>query len=75
MGGGSELEALRRSVESRYMHDPKLLPVRCKDDTVDRAHMELYSDPKAGQVLLAYAPVSADGARKAIEFMSFRHCD
>jgi hypothetical protein len=75
MGGGDSLEVLRRSVENRYMHDPKLLPVRCKDDTVDRAHMELYSDPKAGHVLLAYAPVSADKGSKAIEFMSFRHYD
>ena len=75
MGGSTSLEVLRRTVESRYMHDPKLLPVRSKGDTVDRAHMELYTDPKAGQVLLAYAPIAADGAKKAIEFMSFRHYD
>ena len=75
MGGGNSLEVLRRSVESRYMHDPKLLPVRSKEDRVDRAHMELYTDSKTGQVLLAYAPVAADGGKKAIEFVSFRHFD
>ena len=74
MGGNTSLEVLRRSVESRFMHDGKLLPVRSKEDRVDRAHMELYSDSKSGQVLLAYAPISPDGSRKEIEFMSFRHC-
>ena len=75
MGGGTGLEVLRRSVESRYMHDPKLLPVRNREDRVDRAHMEIYTDSKTGQVLLAYAPIAADGAKKAIEFVSFRHYD
>ena len=75
MGGNSSLEVLRRSVESRFMHDGKLLPVRCKDDKVDRTHMELYTDHKSGNVLLAYAPIAFDGSRKAIEFMSFRHCE
>ena len=73
MGGNTPLEVLKRSVEGRYMHDSKLLPVTNSLDTVDRAHMELYTDSKSGQVLLAYAPVSPDGTRKAIEFMSFRH--
>lgn len=74
MGGNTSLEALRRSVESRFMHDGKLLPVRDKEDRVDRAHMELYSDSKSGQVLLAYAPITLDGSKR-IEFMSFRHCE
>lgn len=74
MGGSTSLEVLRRSVESRFMHDGKLLPVRNKEDRVDRAHMELYSDSKSGQVLLAYAPISPDGSKR-IEFMSFRHCE
>jgi hypothetical protein len=72
MGGNSSLEVLRRSVDGRFMHDSKLLPVRNKGDVVDRAHMELYADQSSGQVLLAYAPVSMDGS-KTIEFMSFRH--
>ena len=54
------------------MNDPKLLPVRSKEDVVDKAHMEIYTDPKSGQVLLVYAPISSDGA-KSLEFMSFRH--
>lgn len=74
MGGSTSLEVLRRSVESRFMHDGKLLPVRNKEDRVDRAHMELYSDSKSGQVLLAYAPIAPDGSKR-IEFMSFRHCE
>jgi hypothetical protein len=74
MGGNNGLEVLRRSVESRFMHDGKLLPVRNKDDKVDRAHMELYTDHLSGQVLLAYAPIASDGLRKSIEFISFRHC-
>ena len=72
MGGGSSLEVLRRSVESRFMHDGKLLPVRNTGDVVDRAHMELYTDSTSGQVLLAYAPVTTSGT-KTIEFMSFKH--
>lgn len=72
MGGSTPMEVLRRSVENRYMHDPKLLPTADKLDKVDQAHMELYTDHKSGQVLLAYAPTSADG-KKAIEFISFRH--
>ena len=75
MGGNAGLEVLKRSVENRYMHDTKLLPVANKSDRVDKEHMEIYTDHKSGQVLLAYAPVSPDGQRKAIEFMSFRHYD
>lgn len=65
------LEALRRSVDARFMHDGKLLPVRHPGDKVEREHMEIYSDPKAGQVLIAYAPKSEDGRRLGIEFVSF----
>lgn len=71
-GGSTGLEVLKRSVEGRFMNDPKLLPVRSKGDVVDKAHMEIYTDPKSGQVLLVYAPISSDGA-KSLEFMSFRH--
>jgi len=55
------------------MHDCKLLPVRHLGDRVDRDSMEIYSDESAGQVLIAYAPKSEDGARLGIEFMSFMH--
>lgn len=71
----SDLEALRRSVDTRFMHDGKLLPVRHLGDRVDREHMEIYSDRAAGQVLIAYAPQSKDGARRGIEFMSFMHAE
>jgi hypothetical protein len=73
-GGKNSLEALKRSVSSRFTHDPKLLPVQDKTDTILTANMEIYSDEKAGQVMLAYAPVAADGERKRIEFMTFQHC-
>jgi len=73
LGGRTNLEVLKRAVENRYMHDGKLLPVRDKHDTVTRDHMEIYSDEKSGHVMLAYAPVGPDG-KKAIEFMTFRHC-
>jgi len=55
------------------MHDGKLLPVRHPGDKVEREGMEIYSDPKAGQVLIAYAPKSEDGARRGLEFVSFMH--
>jgi hypothetical protein len=74
LGGKTGLEVLKRSVESRFMHDGKLLPVRNKDDRVERCNMEIYSDEKAGQVMLAYAPLAADGERRSIEFMSFQLC-
>ena len=74
LGGKSSLEVLKRSVDSRFMHDPKLLPVRNKDDTVLRSSMEIYTDEKAGQVLLAYAPLASDGERHTIEFMTFQLC-
>ena len=73
-GGKTNLEALKRSVSSRFTHDPKLLPVQDKTDIVLSTNMEIYSDEKAGQVMLAYAPVAADGERKRIEFMTFQHC-
>jgi hypothetical protein len=71
-GGKTSLEALKRSVASRFTHDPKLLPVQDKADTVLSTNMEIYSDEKSGHVMLAYAPVSADGERKRIEFMTFQ---
>ena len=70
LGGKTSLEQLKRSVESRFMHDSKLLPVRGGSDVVERGNMEIYSDERAQQVLLAYAPSSSEGAR--LEFMSFR---
>ena len=74
MGGSSNLEVLRRSVESRFMHDSKLLPVRTRGDRVDRPNMELYSDHRSQQVLLVYAPVTLNGS-KNIEFISFKLYD
>ena len=71
LGGKTRLEVLKRSVESRFMHDGKLMPVRNKDDKVERGNMEIYTDEKAQQVLIAYAPLSSEG--HGLEFMSFRH--
>ena len=73
LGGRTGLEVLKRAVENRFKHDTKLLPKRHSSDTIDAASTEIYTDEKSGHVLLAYAPVAADGG-KQIEFMSFRHC-
>ena len=72
--GKTDLESLKRSVNTRFMHDGKLLPVRSKGDKVHREHMEIYSDEAAGQVLIAYAPQSAEGQRLSLEFISFMRC-
>jgi len=73
LGGHTRLESLKRSVENRFMNDSKLLPVRHAGDTIDRGHMELYTDEVAGQVMIAYAPTGANGEKRNIELISFRH--
>ena len=72
VGGKNPLDALRRSVENRFMHDPKLLPVWTPGDTIDQSSMCTYSDPASNQVLLVYAPISANNERLHFEVMSFR---
>ena len=72
VGGKNQLDALRRSVENRFMHDPKLLPVWTPGDTIDQSSMCTYSDPKSNQVLLVYAPISANNERLHFEVMSFQ---
>lgn len=72
LGGQTVTEALKRSVDNRFMNDSKLLPVRNVGDKVDRSNMEIYSDEASNQVLIAYAPTSPDGTLKTIEMMSFR---
>jgi hypothetical protein len=71
-GGKSDLEVLKRSVEYRYMNDSKLLPTWHPSDTVDPSHMEFYTDEKACQVTIVYAPTSSDGTDRRLELMSFR---
>ena len=73
LGGQTITEALKRSVDNRFMNDSKLLPVRNVGDKVERVNMEIYSDEESRQVVIAYAPTSAvDGAPRNIEVMSFR---
>lgn len=73
LGGQTVTDALKRSVDNRFMNDGKLLPVRNVGDKVDRSNMEIYSDEASGQVVIAYAPISSmDGAPRTIEMMSFR---
>jgi hypothetical protein len=72
LGGQTTTEALRRSVDNRFMNDSKLLPVRNVGDKVDRVNMEIYSDEASNQVVIAYAPTSMDGTLKKIEMISFR---
>jgi len=64
------LESLKRAVDTRFLNDPKLLPVRHVGDKVDRENMEIYSDELAGQVVIAYAPKSQWG-HLGVEFLSF----
>lgn len=72
LGGKTNLETLKRSVENRFMNDPKLLPTWHPTDTVSQTHMEIYTDEKACQVAIVYAPTSADGVDRRLELMSFR---
>lgn len=72
LGGKTDLEALKRSVENRFMNDAKLLPLWHPTDTVKPSHMEIYTDEAACQVAIVYAPVSADGTERRLELMSFR---
>lgn len=74
LGGHSRLESLKRSVENRFMNDSKLLPVRFTGDTIERGNMEIYTDDKAGQVMIAYAPSGKCGEKRSIEMISFRFC-
>ena len=74
LGGKSALETLKRSVENRFIHDTKLLPLWDPEDTVDPAGVEIYADASALQVAVVYAPTSPDGTRRRIEMMSFRVC-
>jgi hypothetical protein len=72
LGGKTGLDALKRSVENRFMNDPKLLPLWHPTDTVKQAHMEIYTDESACQVAIVYAPIAADGTERRLELMSFR---
>ena len=63
-----ELHALLLSVKARFIQDLKLLPLREIGQRVDRASTSVYVDERAGQVLLAYAPVG--GSR--LEFLAFQ---
>jgi hypothetical protein len=72
LGGRTDLDTLKRSVENRFMNDPKLLPTWHPTDTVKQSHMEIYSDEAACQVAIVYAPTSADGTERRLELISFR---
>ena len=72
LGGKTDLEMLKRSVENRFMNDTKLLPVWHPTDTVQQSHVEIYTDEKACQVAIVYAPMSTDGTERKLELMSFR---
>jgi hypothetical protein len=72
LGGKTDLEVLKRSVENRFMNDTKLLPVWHPTDTVKQSHVEIYTDEPACQVAIVYAPVAADGTARRLELMSFR---
>jgi len=73
LGGKTRLEALKRSVENRFVNDPKLLPVWSHGDRIDQADMEVYTDNEAEQIAVVYAPNAPDGTRKRLELISFRY--
>lgn len=73
LGGKTRLEELKRSVENRFVNDPKLLPVWATGDRIDQAGIEVYTDEAAGQVAVVYAPIAPDMSRKRLELISFRY--
>jgi hypothetical protein len=68
----TNLEALSTAIKSRFMQDLAILPVQSKGDTVEKHHVNVYTDPTCGQVLLVYAPTSANAVAKRLEFISFK---
>jgi len=61
---------LRLAVESRYMHDLRMLPVRGQRDAVLRANAEMYAD-SPGSVSIVYAP-TGDGPCR-LELVAFQY--
>ena len=59
--------SFRHAVESRFLHDPRMLPVRAEGQTVARSDAEIYADD-ADQLAIAYAPTDSD----RIEMIAFR---
>jgi len=72
LGGKTNIETLKRSVENRFMNDTKLLPLWHPTDTVTQSQLEIYTDEVACQVVIVYSPQSADGTERRLELMSFR---
>jgi len=60
---------LRQAVESRYMHDLRMLPVRTQGDTVLRANAEIYTEGQ-NSVAIAYATTGGTCAR--LELIAFQ---
>ena len=50
---------LRQAVESRFLHDPRMLPVAQEGQTVPRANIELYAASE-NRMALVYAPDSTE---------------
>lgn len=59
--------SFRHAVESRFLHDPRMLPVRAEGQTVARSDVEIYADD-GDQLAIAYAPTDSD----RIEMIAFR---
>ena len=59
-------DTLRQAVESRFMHDTRMLPTE-NNERVSRSNCEIYADP-SGSVGIAYCP---DGSSR-LEFICFQ---
>jgi hypothetical protein len=61
---------LRQAVESRFLHDVRMLPTREPDQAVTRANTEIYSDGHT-RAAIVYAPAPGD----RLELIAFEYDD
>ena len=59
---------LRQAVESRFLHDVRMLPTRDQDQSVTRGNAEIYSDG-AARTAIVYAPTPGD----RLELIAFEY--
>lgn len=63
-------KTLRQAVETRYLQDTKLLPVRKPTHTVSRGNTEIYAN--ADTIAVAYAPDRGCDSANAVELIAFK---
>jgi hypothetical protein len=62
---------LRQAVESRYLHDLRMLPASDSRPKIERSNAEIYAEEDGAKVAVAYAPSGQD----RLEFMEFECAD